>query len=512
MRTFLRSKVTLLFLTLGMLIAVPAVAWAAGDQFQDTLVGAASTQTINAGGSFTNTYYVDAGGPDGCDVSSTNPGVFSINVPSGVTKNPTANLSFTACGVGNAQTVDFSSNTPSGASGYSITASKVSGPVNSAGQAGFTLIVNGSTTPSDTTPPVLNLPDDITAEATGSDGATVTYSADATDDTDGTIAANCLPVSGNTFPLGTTTVECSAADAAGNESTGSFTVTVQDTTAPSLNLPANITEEATGPGGAVVTFNATATDLVDSNVDVTCAPASGSTFELGPTTVTCTATDDYNNSTTRSFDVTVRDTTPPALTLPANITKQATSNSQATVTYSASASDLVDGSVPVSCTPASGTSFSAGTTTANSSATDSHNNTANGSFKVTVNFGWTGFFQPVDNPDTLNSVKAGSAVPVKFSLSGNQGLSIFASEIVGTNTTPTPYPRSVTIPCDQTDPVDAIEATVTAGQSSLSYDSSLDQYNYVWKTDKSWAGTCRQLVVKLKDGTTIKQANFKLLK
>jgi hypothetical protein len=166
----------------------------------------------------------------------------------------------------------------------------------------------------------------------------------------------------------------------------------------------------------------------------------------------------------------------------------------------------------VSCTPASGTSFSAGTTTVNCSATDSHNNTANGSFKVTVNFGWTGFFQPVDNPDTLNSVKAGSAVPVKFSLSGNQGLSIFASEIVGTNTTPTPYPRSVTIPCDQTDPVDAIEATVTAGQSSLSYDSSLDQYNYVWKTDKSWAGTCRQLVVKLKDGTTIKQANFKLLK
>src|SRR5829696_993176 len=133
MRTWLRGKFTLLFITCALVLAVPAVAWAAGDQFQDTLVGAASTQTINAGGSFTNTYYVDAGGPDGCDVSSTSPGVFRITVPSGVTKNPTTDLTFTACGVGNAQTVDFSSNTPSGASGYSITASKVSGPVNSTG-------------------------------------------------------------------------------------------------------------------------------------------------------------------------------------------------------------------------------------------------------------------------------------------------------------------------------------------------------------------------------------------
>ena len=48
----------------AMLLAIPAVALAAGDQFQDTLWRAATTQTINAGGSFTNTYYVDAGGPD----------------------------------------------------------------------------------------------------------------------------------------------------------------------------------------------------------------------------------------------------------------------------------------------------------------------------------------------------------------------------------------------------------------------------------------------------------------
>jgi hypothetical protein len=50
---------------------------------------------------------------------------------------------------------------------------------------------------------------------------------------------------------------------------------------------------------------------------------------------------------------------------------------------------------------------------------------------------------------------------------------------------------------------------VTAGSSSLSYDAATDRYNYVWKTDKAWAGTCRQLVMKLTDGTEYK-ANFRL--
>jgi hypothetical protein len=251
-----------------------------------------------------------------------------------------------------------------------------------------------------------------------------------------------------------------------------------------------------------VTYTASATDAED-DPDPTpdCSPASGGTFPLGSTQVDCSVTDSGGLSASGFFTVTVVDTTPPELNLPANITKAATSNSQASVTYSASASDLVDGSVPVSCTPASPHTFGVGTTTVNCSATDAHGNTANGSFTVTVNYAWTGFFRPVDNPDTVNSVKAGSAVPVKFSLAGNQGLNIFAAN----------FPVSQRITCDTSDPVDAIEETVTAGGSTLSYDSSLDQYNYVWKTDKSWAGTCRQLTVKTADGTP-HVAIFKLLK
>jgi hypothetical protein len=113
--------------------------------------------------------------------------------------------------------------------------------------------------------------------------------------------------------------------------------------------------------------------------------------------------------------------------------------------------------------------------------------------KANTTFQFSGFFQPVDNLPTINVVKTGSAVPVKFSLNGAQGLDIFD---VG-------YPKSQEITCDTTSPVDTLEQTVTAVSSSLSYDAGTDQYTYVWKTSKAWAtGSCRQLVVKLNDGTS----------
>ena len=91
----------------------------------------------------------------------------------------------------------------------------------------------------------------------------------------------------------------------------------------------------------------------------------------------------------------------------------------------------------------------------------------------------------------LNGVKAGRAIPVKFSLNGDQGLNIFDAG----------FPVSQQIDCDASAPLDDVEETVTAGSSSLSYDATTDQYVYVWKTDKGWAGTCRQLIVQLNDGT-----------
>src|SRR5207249_2788940 len=90
------------------------------------------------------------------------------------------------------------------------------------------------------------------------------------------------------------------------------------------------------------------------------------------------------------------------------------------------------------------------------------------------------------------TVNAGQGIPVKFSLGGNFGLAIFAAG----------SPASQSYACGSAGgSTDAIEQTVTAGNSSLQYDPATNQYTYVWKTDKAWAGTCRQLIVRLSDGT-----------
>jgi len=80
----------------------------------------------------------------------------------------------------------------------------------------------------DTTPPNIAALDDIVVVANGLSGIVVNFSADAEDIVDGTFAASCLPISGSTFPLGETTVTCSAVDNAGNAAEDAlFTITVE---------------------------------------------------------------------------------------------------------------------------------------------------------------------------------------------------------------------------------------------------------------------------------------------
>src|SRR6266511_4172601 len=112
-------------------------------------------------------------------------------------------------------------------------------------------------------------------------------------------------------------------------------------------------------------------------------------------------------------------------------------------------------------------------------------------------FNFSGFLQPVDNLPVRNTMRAGLAVPVNFSLDGYKGLGIMASG----------YPKSQPIACDTSAPTDAVETTLPALLSVLLYDPRTDTYVYVWKTDRSWANTCRQLIVKLDDGS-VHRANF----
>jgi hypothetical protein len=201
------------------------------------------------------------------------------------------------------------------------------------------------------------------------------------------VAVQCTPPSNTLFPLGTTTVTCTAKDSSNNIATGSFPVTIVDTKPPVLSLPAPITVQAPSANGVAVTFSATAADIVSGNVPVSCSPSSGSTFGAGTTSVQCSATDGAGNKASGSFTVTViapADSTPPVLALPGNITVEATSGAGAAVSWTATAVDAVDGPVPVQCTPPSGSQFAIGPTPVTCSARDAANNVSGGSFVVTV--------------------------------------------------------------------------------------------------------------------------------
>jgi hypothetical protein len=90
-------------------------------------------------------------------------------------------------------------------------------------------------------------------------------------------------------------------------------LTVVDTTPPTGTVPEDFALEAQSAAGAVAVFSASATDAADGSRATTCSPASGTTFALGRTTVTCSSTDAHGNTATSGFTVTVRDTTPPAI-------------------------------------------------------------------------------------------------------------------------------------------------------------------------------------------------------
>jgi len=231
----------------------------------------------------------------------------------------------------------------------------------------------------DKTNPTLNLPSDMTVEATSASGALVTYSASASDNLDASPSFNCIPASGSTFVLGTTMVNCTATDHADNVALGNFNITVQDTTGPVIEFHADVTAEATSASGAIVNYTSPATsDAVDGPGVATCSPAPGSTFALGDTTVTCNATDSAGNAASpTNFAVHVVDTTAPVIADHADVTAEATSALGAIVNYTSPAtSDAVDGAGTALCSPASDTQFALGDTTVTCNATDTTGNVA----------------------------------------------------------------------------------------------------------------------------------------
>ena len=249
-------------------------------------------------------------------------------------------------------------------------------------------------TVNDTDLGLTGVPADITVGAAGPSGTVVIYTAPSAIDEDATTpAVSCSPVSGSTFPIGTTTVTCGTSDSDDTPSsvTATFRVTVGDSDLALSGVPPNVTVQATSAGGAAVGFIAPKALDEDATVPpVTCDHGSGSLFPVGTTTVTCQTTDsdDTPSTVTATFQVTVIDTDLGLSGVPADITVNAAGPSGATVTYVApTGADEDGGAIAVSCDHASGSTFAIGTTTVTCSVSDSDDtpSTRTATFNVTVN-------------------------------------------------------------------------------------------------------------------------------
>jgi hypothetical protein len=320
-----------------------------------------------------------------------------------------ASLSYTVDAVNNAgKHVDVNCDVPAGTTGPTPLPVDFVAPIGTttvtcatldASASNFFIVTVTAPPGLDTTPPTLAPHDDVTI-APGTSPAYVPPTA--TDDTDPNPTVTCTPGPLDTFAAGTTTtVTCTARDASGNTSQETFTVTVTSAPPPPpppanspptfTSTPSDLTREATGPSGAIVTYTVpAATDPEDGPIVPVCSPAPGATFALGSTTVTCTATDSQGATAQVSFHVTVVDTTPPSVTPPADITFAAASSagtpsSNATIAGflgAAVATDVVDTSVTI--TTNAPATFPVGRTTVTFTARDDSGNTATATANVTV--------------------------------------------------------------------------------------------------------------------------------
>jgi hypothetical protein len=252
------------------------------------------------------------------------------------------------------------------------------------------------------------------------------------------------------IPVGPAAVVCTATDAAGNKAVSpvEYQFFVLDDVAPALGaVPSPIVADAVDGTGAVVTYaSPTADDLVNGPVPVSCTPASGSTFAIGTTTVTCTASDGppyeisagvftNNQVGSATFTVTVGDRAAPTVTVPASITANTDAGKNfATVNYLAqvSATDNVAVTSLV-CTPSSGSAFAAGATIVSCTATDAAGNSTTRTFTVTV----SDAEKPVLTvPANLTVTTSGTTATVSYTVTATDNVGLAAGSPGCTSTSP----------------------------------------------------------------------------
>jgi Tol biopolymer transport system component len=279
-----------------------------------------------------------------------------------------------------------------------------------------------------------------------------------------------------------------ATDVEGRHATMTVSYTVLDFTPPTIDLRTPV-NGGTYDLGANATVDYACSDGVGGSGVAYCAGTSPNgapldTSREGTFTFQVTALDDAHNFATTSATYSVIDRTPPSVTITTPADQAVYKQDQVVIAdYACAGANLVSCSATVASGAPIDTS-TVGDRTFTVTARKSGHNTTTVSRSYTVVYDFSGFSPPVVAFPTANAWKAGASVPLKFSLHGNRGVDIFAAA--------SPAAWS---PCG------ASTEGATAASGTLSYNASIDRYTFLAGTDKSWTGTCKDLIVTLRDGT-----------
>lgn len=353
--------------------------------------------------------------------------------------------------------------------------------------------------------------------ASDPDGDALNYSWDLGD---GSTGSGATPPSAHTYAdNGSYDISLTASDGKGGSVTETSTATISNAAPTATWSPPAEVNEGSTISLSLTAPNDAAADLATLQYAFDCGSGDGygafgaassascATADNGSRSVKGKVKDKDGGETEYTASVTIQNVAPTVtgFTVPAQVTLVGGSATAAVsgVTYTDPGSadgpfvtTIQCGNGPASASGAC-TYSAVGTYTVSVTATDKDGGVSvAATHAVQVIYNFSGLRDPI-NEEVLNLVKAGGAVPIVFSLGGDQGLDILAA-----------LPSSVSTACSSSLALEMPEDVMTAGQSGLQYDATTDEYTYVWKTARSWSGQCRMLILKLHDGTTY-QASFK---
>jgi hypothetical protein len=302
----------------------------------------------------------------------------------------------------------------------------------------------------------------------------------------------------DTGTLGENTFTVNASDMAGNTESKTVTYTVVDTKPPTISLTTPVDGAVYGLGD-LVTAEYSCTDGGSGVATCVGSVASGAavnTASLGEKTFTVDASDKAGNPASTTVAYTVVDRGAPTITV-GSPAEGGVYKLGETVLADYSCADEPGGSGVASCdgSVAVGAALDTsevGPKTFEVRTADNAGNSASRTVTYSVVYDFDGFLRPLENPPGVNRWKAGHKVPVRFSLGSFRGSVPVAPG----------YPKMAPVVCGSgAEPAGSERARGSWKKAHARRGKRRWIYTFVWRTEKKWAGDCRQLVLKLDDGT-----------